>query len=530
MSVLSAILAKEYIAIKKQPSRIFLHTAVITALILNFYFIHIHELYRDEAQAWLIARDTGPFSIFNVLSYEGHPFLWFYLLMPFAKLGFPYPVIKVISMVLMDSAMLITAYLSPFTIPVRISFVLSALFVYRYACFGRSYSLAALVIVIICYLYKYRHSKPFPYLTAVAVMIQTHLLTLGFGFGLCLMFLLEELTGLPKSGAGAKAYVRRLSPLLIPFFSALFYLVEFRNVLSATVMSRSVYLLVPKYFLAYGQAFGLLVQRFLGIPGTALQELFQELAPVFLTVLILHSVIILIFFRNCLKEFLVLSAGLIWSFAVFSLSVGAADYRVHLCSYMIFWYLWSLEEMLVHNGGPFYGSPETDAVRKRRLFLTVNTALAAALIVGTSYTFYYKSKGGSAYRDIRRVYSDSENTAAFIDTLPEDAVILENAEDFCNSVIPWLQRQTVIDPFTNEPASYVKRDRERQDSMTCEEFMEYCRTEFADKDEIYLLYCEVQSNITDFNSDEYETLYKTVDRVSSSESYRVLRIPLDRQE
>ena len=41
-----------------------------------------HELWRDEAQAWLIARDVPLSRLFAELHYEGHPALWFLLLKP----------------------------------------------------------------------------------------------------------------------------------------------------------------------------------------------------------------------------------------------------------------------------------------------------------------------------------------------------------------------------------------------------------------------------------------------------------------
>jgi len=35
-----------------------------------------HEIWRDEAQAWLIVRDVGSLGeLFHVLRYEGHPAL-----------------------------------------------------------------------------------------------------------------------------------------------------------------------------------------------------------------------------------------------------------------------------------------------------------------------------------------------------------------------------------------------------------------------------------------------------------------------
>ena len=58
----------------------------VYALVLAFGLAH-HEMWRDELQAWLLARDSaGPADLFANLKYEGHPALWHLLLMPLTRL------------------------------------------------------------------------------------------------------------------------------------------------------------------------------------------------------------------------------------------------------------------------------------------------------------------------------------------------------------------------------------------------------------------------------------------------------------
>ena len=64
------------------------------ALGLAFLFLGVsaftashHEMWRDEIQAWLIARDSGSiFELFAHLKYEGHPGLWHLFLMPLTRI------------------------------------------------------------------------------------------------------------------------------------------------------------------------------------------------------------------------------------------------------------------------------------------------------------------------------------------------------------------------------------------------------------------------------------------------------------
>lgn len=77
-----------------QP-RPFLHTSkydrpplLIAAafLVAGAFVMAHHELWRDEVQAWLLARDSS--SAIDLLSrqkYEGHPALWQLLLMPLIR-------------------------------------------------------------------------------------------------------------------------------------------------------------------------------------------------------------------------------------------------------------------------------------------------------------------------------------------------------------------------------------------------------------------------------------------------------------
>ena len=67
-----------------------LYACVLLVYVLfNLSFILCHESWRDEAQAWLLARELSIPELFAQMSCEGHPCLWHLLLMPLAKLGLP---------------------------------------------------------------------------------------------------------------------------------------------------------------------------------------------------------------------------------------------------------------------------------------------------------------------------------------------------------------------------------------------------------------------------------------------------------
>ena len=45
--------------------------------IIGYFKIAHHELWKDEWQAWFVAKDLGIKELLSFLYYEGHPSLWY---------------------------------------------------------------------------------------------------------------------------------------------------------------------------------------------------------------------------------------------------------------------------------------------------------------------------------------------------------------------------------------------------------------------------------------------------------------------
>lgn len=69
--------------------KIIFYLAILIAFItLSFLIGHKHEPWADEAQAWLIARDSSVSELFTTyLHSDGHPALWHLVLKLFQFLG-----------------------------------------------------------------------------------------------------------------------------------------------------------------------------------------------------------------------------------------------------------------------------------------------------------------------------------------------------------------------------------------------------------------------------------------------------------
>lgn len=112
-------------------------------------------MWRDEIQAWLLARDTvWPWEIFHTIRYEGHPGLWHLLLWIISRFSWD----PVWMQVLHGSIATASAYLiwrhSPFPWWVSLPIPFGYFFFYEYGVVARNYSISVLIILLIAHRIK----------------------------------------------------------------------------------------------------------------------------------------------------------------------------------------------------------------------------------------------------------------------------------------------------------------------------------------------------------------------------------------
>lgn len=152
-----------------------------------------HEPWFDEAQAWLIARDATIWELFNsIMHYEGHPPIWFLILMPFAKSGVPFELgIKTVNFVLVTLAMGILIFKAPFHRAIRCTIPFTYFFFYQYGVISRTYSLMMLGFVLSALLYKERNQKPFRFTVALLLLCGASAYGILFSVGIVIAWLWE---------------------------------------------------------------------------------------------------------------------------------------------------------------------------------------------------------------------------------------------------------------------------------------------------------------------------------------------------
>ena len=167
------------------------------AALAVFATVH-HEPWRDEAQAWLIARDLPLSGIIAQMGSEGSPALWHLLLFPCAQLGASYGSEAVIHAVLAVVAVGLLLLRGPFPLWFKALLAFSCCFSYEYAAVARNYNLSMLLLFALATMYPLRMRRPLAYGLLVALLANTNVHSLAMAAGLALLYA-AEVRGLPGS-------------------------------------------------------------------------------------------------------------------------------------------------------------------------------------------------------------------------------------------------------------------------------------------------------------------------------------------
>ena len=168
----------------------------VYALILFYAMLH-HEMWRDEIQPWLLARDSaGVLDLLRNMKYEGHPPLWHLLLMPITRLTSSPFAMQILHLAIAATTVFVVAKYAPFRPLHKILLVFGYFPLYEYGVISRHYALALLLVVVTCVLLKQRHQKPLRLALALFLMSYTHalacIIAISITLGLALDYFLNR--------------------------------------------------------------------------------------------------------------------------------------------------------------------------------------------------------------------------------------------------------------------------------------------------------------------------------------------------
>ena len=167
-------------------------TVIVTLLAL--IGLYCHEPWFDEAQAYLLARDSSWHDVLiRWTHYEGHPPMWHILLKCASSLGLSFELaIKSVNFIFIEAVLLLIQFRSPFSRITKTIIPLSFFLLYQYSVVSRPYMMLTFSCLLAAMCYKDRNEKPLRYCLALIFMCTVHSYGIAFAGGIVVSDLIGE--------------------------------------------------------------------------------------------------------------------------------------------------------------------------------------------------------------------------------------------------------------------------------------------------------------------------------------------------
>jgi len=379
-------------------------------IIFSFILVLYHEPWRDEAQAWLIVRDLNVIDIFRQLKYEGHPFLWYLILFPFAKLGFPYKFINIISWLFGCFSATIIVKKTSFNNLVKYILLFTPIFLYYCNVLGRSYCLCLFLVLLLSVIYKDRENKPILYGIVLFLIANTHILLLGFVGAIVLIDFYELI--IKKSDVNKK---RRLIGLGISISGLIVVVLQ---LIGCIGLNHEVSVLT---------ASSLIKERFLYLVNNLLDNWGCEVSIIFI-------LFILLFMFKYKKVLIIFLLSILFQFCVFTFVYPAGEHMISL-----------LFVILIFCCCLFFDKLDKDDYNKICCYLAI---IFVVLIPKTI---------NLVENEFKYLNSDSIEVAKYIkNNIKVEDNILCTCDYTCSSIVPYFSGEyKFINVFTDDVTSYT---------------------------------------------------------------------------
>ncbi len=161
---------------------------------VGFFLISHHEIWRDEAQPWVLARDSKTFlEHFHQLRYATSPMLWHSILFVLTRFTSNPFFGNILNLVIATSAAFVFLRFSPFPLILRVLFVLGYFPLYEYGIIQRPYALGMLLWFLLSVVYQKRFQR-FDWVCLILILFANVIgHTMVIAFAVSLMLLVEYL-------------------------------------------------------------------------------------------------------------------------------------------------------------------------------------------------------------------------------------------------------------------------------------------------------------------------------------------------
>ena len=476
-------------------------------LVFNGMLLIRHELWRDEANVWLIARELSPVQLFAEIRYQGHPCLWYLLVMPLAKLGLPFQLIGVLSLAIMGTATGLFLWKAPFHIAVKSICVFSPMFTYFYACIARNYCLVALFLLLLAQNYHERNERCISYGLLLGLLVQADTIALAPAGMISLIWLWENCREALRTKC-IEPLRRIIKGIWIPLVSLLLWMAQFWQVSDSPAFQISE--------LGKGELFREVRNYSLWI-----LERMSGRGRIFCVIYLIVMFVLLAILALKVKRL-----GAVWVMAaswLFEAVFSVVVYQLHLwhfisLCFVLIWTIWILE---------------TERKREKtadNISIMTTAGLEGLLLVLSICMFLQwssREETSSLDNALHGRYSDGVYTAEFIEkNISADEVIISANVSMASTVLAYLPGYRFYFAGTGQITTYADYGKAQDSQIGFEELRAWGQENFPEKKEIYLLDTEDSCIIEKGGLKECEVLYQTRQETARGEEYTVYRIPL----
>lgn len=477
-------------------------------LLFNGILFALHEPWRDEANVWLMAKELSPVTLFREIKYQGHPCLWYLLVMPFAKAGLPFRTIEALSLLVMGVCAWFFLWKAPFHGITKACCLFSPIFTYFYPVVARNYCLIALLLVILAWQFPKRNIHCVRYGVLLGLLVQADTIAIAQAGMLSAMWLLESIYRCWKSRS-LQLMKRVLTGIWIPAASLLLWVLQFYQVSDS-----------PQFRM-----------RDLGAG-----EFFSEIRNFSYGILIRMTgrgqSFCLAFFVLCLAAFLLVSFRLKngWAMIVvtgsflFQAAFSAVIYQLHMWHYIslgfvFVWALWILCKQAEEKG-------ISDMAGK--LGIGALEFLLIVLSVGMFVNWNSENESSSLNMALHGLYSDGKNAADYIrENIPPEELIVSADVPMASTVLAYLREYEFYYAGNGQKESYADWSDSQSVSIGYHTFLKWCRETFPERQEFYLLWTNDSHICNAEDLGNCQILYQTKEPTVRGEEYIIYRISLE---
>jgi len=252
-----------------------------------------HELWRDETRVWQFVSCLDFKNVIASAASDGHPFLWYIILFPLAKLHLPVITMQLAACLSVFTSVCIFCFKSKFNFFIKALFVFSAGMIYFMPVMPRNYALIPPVLFWLALLYPKRAQKPYLYTFCIILLSQTHSLMWGACAAIWILYAFESII------QSIKLDWKQKISLYAPCILFIIYVLLMINIFNSNINNSEFYSLYENFKKAV--TLEALLKGFFGM------YLFVLKCSLLLKILYTVSAAVLIFYllKNDLKLFLI---------------------------------------------------------------------------------------------------------------------------------------------------------------------------------------------------------------------------------